>query len=271
MKISPFFFDLPKKSHRVIPIFVSVPHCGTEIPENLMKQFCVDKQILLEDTDWQVNELCNFVPDIGGRRIYAKMSRMVVDLNRSIDDKPLYADPKRLKTGLIPETTFAGQSVYKEIPDLNEKSLRLQKYYIPYHQMLEQQLKELSLIHKNYLLLELHSIKRFVPKIYPEPLPDFMLGNRDGISSNPKLIKLAQEILSDSGKRSVAVNNPFKGGEITRKYGDPQKGQHTLQLEMSQDIYLDSEKGILKPEASAIIELIKEMVVTLCRALEDVK
>ena len=35
------------------------------------------------------------------------------------------------------------------------------------------------------------------------------------------------------------VNGRFKGGWITRHYGQPHNGVHALQLEMAQDCYMD--------------------------------
>jgi N-formylglutamate deformylase len=37
----------------------------------------------------------------------------------------------------------------------------------------------------------------------------------------------------------VAVNGRFKGGHITRAYGEPGAGIHAVQLELSQITYMD--------------------------------
>ena len=37
------------------------------------------------------------------------------------------------------------------------------------------------------------------------------------------------------------VNGRFKGGYITREYGDPAKGVDAVQLEISQRIYMDED------------------------------
>jgi N-formylglutamate amidohydrolase len=44
----------------------------------------------------------------------------------------------------------------------------------------------------------------------------------------------------------VEVNNPYAGGFITRNYGNPSKGVHTIQIEINRKIYMDENKLSLK-------------------------
>jgi N-formylglutamate amidohydrolase len=39
----------------------------------------------------------------------------------------------------------------------------------------------------------------------------------------------------------MVVNGRFKGGYITRHYGQPRRGVHALQLEMAQSAYMDED------------------------------
>ena len=45
--------------------------------------------------------------------------------------------------------------------------------------------------------------------------------------------------MAAAGPLSWVVNGRFKGGYITRHYGEPQRGVHALQLEMVQSLYMD--------------------------------
>src|SRR5882762_4298548 len=123
-----------------VPILVSVPHCGTEFPDELKDQYDTKLTAAPDDTDWFVNQLYDFAPDMGMTLISAKYSRWVIDLNRDPQSKPLYTDG-RIITALCPTTTFLGEHLYrderKEI-DPAEINRRLQQYYWPYHQQIEE-------------------------------------------------------------------------------------------------------------------------------------
>ena len=61
---------------------------------------------------------------------------------------------------------------------------------------------------------------------------------------------------------SIAVNGRFKGGHITRKYGQPEQGVHAIQLEMCQCLYMNEAPPFeYRPEvASEVQPLLKDMV-----------
>jgi N-formylglutamate amidohydrolase len=44
----------------------------------------------------------------------------------------------------------------------------------------------------------------------------------------------------------VETNNPYAGGFITRNYGNPSQGVHTIQIEINRKIYMDENKLSLK-------------------------
>jgi N-formylglutamate deformylase len=91
------------------------------------------------------------------------------------------------------------------------------------------------------LLWDCHSIRQHVPTIHPEKFPDLILGDADGTSASPGLIEMAIRNLETAGY-SFQHNYPFKGGYITRQYGQPSENQHALQLEMSKVRYMDDEE-----------------------------
>ncbi len=267
LKISPFYLDLPNQKAPPLPILASIPHCGTELPSDFLESADKKSEDLLADTDWFVDQLFNFLPDLGVRRIYAKMSRSLIDLNRPLDNSSLYQDPGRLTTGLFPMQNFKGEPLFAEPPSLTSQQQRISLYYRPYHEMLEKLLNELSEQHPHVLLLELHSIKRHVPRIYPNPLPDFILGNQDGKTCHPALLVSVADVLQEEGGHSLAINHPFKGGEITRKYAAPNRGRHCLQIEMSQDIYLKQDLSFDDLKLGPLRTLFKSMILRLGEAL----
>jgi N-formylglutamate deformylase len=223
-----------------VPILISVPHCGVDFPVELKDQYQSNLIAAPDDTDWFVHQLYDFAPSMGMTLISAKYSRWVIDLNRDPQSKPLYTDG-RIITALCPTTTFLGEPLYRdERKEVDQKEInrRLEKYYQPYHQLLEENIIRLKKKFGKVLLWDCHSIRQVVPTIQKEKFPDLILGDVDGISASPGLIETALSVL-DHGAYSVNHNHPFKGGFITRQFGKPTENVHTLQLEMTKVNYMD--------------------------------
>ena len=74
--------------------------------------------------------------------------------------------------------------------------------------------------------------------------PDFILGDLKGQSCLPSLSDAAEAALSSQGF-SLVRNIPYAGGYITRRYGEPYKGIHALQIEINRSLYMN--ESSLKP------------------------
>ena len=167
----------------------------------------------------------------------ATHSRYVIDLNRPPDDTALYNSHG---TGLVPMETFAGQPVYREglAPDERELQQRVEEYWQPYHRALAGELDRLKEIHGWAVLLDGHSILSRVPLLFDGRLPDFSLGTNQGFSAAPELASQAMDVLQAAPGRTSVLDGRFKGGYITRHYGQPESGIQALQLEMAQAVYM---------------------------------
>lgn len=238
---TPYFLIEP--TAKKVPFLLSIPHCGTEFPADLKDNYVPELVENLDDTDWYLDKLYNFASELGITTIYAKYSRWLIDLNREPNSKPLYNDG-RIITELCPTTDFLGNNIYlkKEFePDKAEKERRLDKYFFPYHNKIDELLKELKNEFGQVLFWDGHSIRRQVKTIQTEPFPDFILGNNDGKTADEKIIKTAIETLKKSDWQ-INHNSPFKGGFLTRSKGDPSGNIHALQLEMSKDLYMSNDE-----------------------------
>jgi N-formylglutamate deformylase len=254
-----------------VPLLISAPHCGSEIPKEISQQF-KNPNLTSEDTDWFIDQLYDFAPELGVSIISAKYSRYVIDLNRSRDNQNLYSDGRQI-TGLVPLNTFAADTIYpkgKE-PDEEETHRRVIKYYDPYHAALNTRLQELKAKFGRVLLFDAHSIKSLVPSIRKERFPHMILGDNDGKSAAGVLTKTTLDSLRSQSAWNVSHNNPFKGGWITRNYGQPQSGVHALQLEMSQDVYMDESGAPIfdHTHAKAARDLLHQTFVNLIRSMES--
>ena len=217
------------------PVIVSMPHNGIEIPESIGKTMQNDA-LEVPDTDWFIQELYSFCEDLDVSLIIPKYSRYVIDLNRSIDKQSFY--PGQNETELCPLTQFDLKPIYKPgfEPSVEEVERRVELFWRPYHQGLE------DLIQRNIkkfgvsVLLDAHSIATEVPRFFANRLPDLNLGTSDGASCSKnleeKLISLPRNSFS------LVANERFKGGYITRHYGRPEENSHAVQLELSQDTYM---------------------------------
>lgn len=222
-----------------VPFILSVPHCGTAFPDELKDDFIEEKRSAPDDTDWFVHDLYSFASEMGITIIHAVYSRWVIDLNRDPQSAPLYNDG-RIITGLTTTTDFFGNPIYKDGREPNQKEIdrRVEKYYNPYHNKVRELLQERIAEFGKVLLWDAHSIRHHVPTIREDVFPDMILGDNDETTADQKLIDTALKGLS-SGEYGVNHNHPFKGGYITRSFGDPKNNVHALQLEMNKILYMD--------------------------------
>jgi N-formylglutamate amidohydrolase len=161
--------------------------------------------------------------------------------------------------------TFGGDAVYQRglEPDAVEVSDRVTAYWEPYHQCLQGELDQLLQCHGHAVLLDAHSILSHVPLLFEGKLPDLNLGSNGGRSAAPQLRAAAFSVLSDKAFSAV-LDGRFKGGYITRHYGDPQRGLHALQLEMAQSAYMQElPPSWMRDPAEAMQDLLRELVQTL--------
>lgn len=237
-------FSVTEPSAAPIPIILSIPHCGSLIPDDLRDAYRAEKIRFIDDTDWFVDRLYSFAPQMGITVLAAAISRWVIDLNRHPSGKPLYSDG-RVITGLCPTTDFNGDPLYadqRKAVDPAEVHSRIETYYEPYHREITRLMDAHVERFGKVLLWECHSIRRFVPTIHRERFPDLIVGDADGTSASLGISEVALHTLEASGYL-VSHNHPFKGGWITRHYANPGAQRHVVQLEMAKDNYMDdSEK-----------------------------
>ncbi|MDE2427550.1 MAG: N-formylglutamate deformylase [Burkholderiales bacterium] len=224
-----------------VPLLISMPHAGTAIPADIAAQMLPVAQEKA-DTDWHMPALYNMAQELGASTIVADYSRYVIDLNRAPDNANLY--PGQDTTGLCPIDTFAKQPLYAadKLPSDAEIQNRITLYWQPYHQQLQYELTRLLELHGSVVLWDAHSIASHVPRFFQGKLPDLNFGTADQKSCDPGLQKALLDCLAaspESQHYSHVFNGRFKGGYITRQYGQPQRHVHAVQLEMSQCIYMN--------------------------------
>jgi len=220
-----------------VPLLVSIPHVGTHVPPDIAARM-TPAALALPDTDWHLDRLYDFLGDLGASVLTATHSRYVVDLNRPPDDASLY--PGQDVTGLVPLDTFARAPVYAgPLPNRDEVAARREGWWRPYHERLAAELARLREEHGYALLWDAHSIASEVPRFFPGRLPDFNLGTGGGTAADASLAAALFAAAESAQGYTAVLNGRFKGGYITRRYGDPANKVHAVQLELVQATYMD--------------------------------
>lgn len=219
------------------PMILSIPHAGTALAQG-MEERLTDKAHTLPDTDWHVDTLYQFAKSQKLHIVKANYSRFVIDLNRDPSDQSLY--PGQFTTRLCPITLFDGSMIYKPdcAPTNKEIQERRKTYWQPYHDKLSELINRLMFEHGKVLLFDAHSIAPVVPKLFDGVLPDLNLGTHDGRACSLGL-QDALEHICENSPYSYSVNGRFKGGYITRHYGNPLHNIQAVQLELAQSNYMD--------------------------------
>ncbi|WP_232365241.1 N-formylglutamate amidohydrolase [Lentilactobacillus fungorum] len=214
-------------SHQ-FPIVIDLPHSGTFVTESMTNQLL--PTAVLANTDWFLRELYDFLPQMGLTVIENNLSRYVIDPNR--DSK---AEVSGNYYHLIYEQNTFGHQLYQTPLTSQEINHRIVHFYQPYHQQLQQLLADKLAVFDQVLLIDLHSFAEYThPSV--GKTADVVLGNNWGQTSSSALFCYFQTLFQSQSYR-VDNNFPFRGGYITRYYGD-QPGIQALQIELRYNQYI---------------------------------
>ncbi len=141
-------------------------------------------------------------------------------------------------------------------PDEAEVARRRELYWQPYHAQLRAELDRIKSQHGVAMLWDAHSIPLGAAALFrgqaarPEP------GHRRRRKScAPALAQKLLDIARQAPGHTSVLNGRFKGGFITRNYGQPEQGFHAVQLEMTQSSYMQEQMPFdYLPEVAARIQ-----------------
>lgn len=219
------------------PLVVSMPHIGTHVPASIAERLTAFA-CTLPDTDWHLDQLYDFLQPLQATVLQATHSRYVIDLNRPPDNASLY--PGQDTTGLVPLDAGDRSPIYREaVPDDAEVDARRTTYWAPYHAALADALAATKARHGYALLWDAHSIKSILPRFFTGKLPELNLGTADGVACGAGLGEQLLRVAAQHGAFTSVLNGRYKGGYITRHYGQPVLDIHAVQLELSWATYMD--------------------------------
>jgi N-formylglutamate deformylase len=238
------------------PLVLDSPHSGVDYPEDF--GHACDMQVLRQAEDTHVEKLYDFAPQLGAAWIEALFPRSYLDANRNTTeiDTALLGEPwpdavetdpaalakVRLGKGLIWRLTDDGLPIYERQLSVQEVRTRIDRCWKPYHAAVGAAIDAAHEKHGYSIHLNCHSMPA-IASSHATGNPgmvhaDVVLGDREGTSADPRLSRVVGEHLRALGY-SVAYNDPYKGVELVRRYGDPARHRHSLQIEVNRKLYMD--------------------------------
>lgn len=251
-------------TERRSPLVISFPHVGTDVPDAIARRM-TPEALRLDDTDFEQPALYDFAEALGATTVTARWSRLVIDVNRPPDNRPLY--PGQWGAGLVPTETFAGEAVYRgAAPHEGEIAERRELYWRPYHDALTLAVARALDQFGHALLWDAHSISAVVPKLFDGTLPDLNMGTASGEACGAA-VSAAAFAVCEAGPFSAVLNGRFKGGYITRTYGDPASGAHAIQMELAKSTHLGADNRLDEARAAVLRPVLKGAIQAALSAL----
>ncbi len=212
----------------------------------------------------------------GAGAIKASFARTYVDVNRAAADiDPIMLTSPSDVTCTPSARALAGHGVfhshikgptpiYDRPLTTTEANHRLNTYYHPYHTALQSLVTESRARFGKTLLLDCHSMSpSILHNFFAGQQPDIVLGDLDGTSCDIHIRRTIQKILTDMGYR-VAVNVPYKGAEILRRYGTPAADVHAVQIEINKALYLETDGTLKKKDFDMLSKNMQAVIQDIC-------
>jgi N-formylglutamate deformylase len=238
------------------PLVLDSPHSGIHYPADF--GFTCDLATLRRAEDTHVEKLYDFAPELGIAWVEALFPRSYLDANRNTNEldetllsaawpgelatEPAQLAKVRLGKGLIWRYTDDGVPIYQRLLSVDEVQQRIAQCWQPYHAAVAQAIDAAHARHGYCLHINCHSMPA-VASSHATEFPglvhaDFVIGNRDDTTASPAWIELMAQHLRDAGY-SVAINHPYKGVELVRRYSNPAAQRHSIQLEINRRLYMN--------------------------------
>jgi N-formylglutamate amidohydrolase len=254
----------------------AAPHSGRDYTPAFLARATLDEHTIRSSEDAFVDLLFDMAPDYGAPFLVAGAPRAFVDLNRAPDelDPALIegirrgAHSPRIASGLgvIPRVVANGRPIYRGKLSLEEAQGRINRWWRPYHDALQDLLDETHARFGEAILIDCHSMPHEALENVGGGAgrPDVVLGDRFGAAAAGGVVDRIEEAFRNAGLR-VARNMPFAGAYVTQHYGRPSRRCHAVQIEIDRALYMD-ERRI---EPSADFHAFRSLLADVVGAIAD--
>ncbi len=246
------------------PILVTIPHSGEKVPPQTPWLNELPEEVLMCDVDRYVDFL--YEPALRKLNlpfVKTEWHRYAADLNRVPDDVDSTSvighknPPGSFNRGFHwVITTYKHQLM--QAPMAQEKHDELVKLvYEPFHASIRDVYSKLHQAgYKRTFHIDAHSMPSVGTSEHRDPgerRADIVVSDSKGKSCDPRFKDLVIAAYVTAGFK-VGYNWPYFGGRLTEQYGDPSRDQHTLQVEMNRELYMDEKTKKLKPEEAKKVQ-----------------
>jgi N-formylglutamate deformylase len=236
--------------HPTLPLVLTVPHSGESVPPEASWLVGLPSEVLLTDVDRFVDELYGpAYTELSLPCLVTRVHRYAADLNRFADD--VDADSvlgSKNASGAFSKgfhwvvTTRGHRLMKTPITHATHEAL-VARYHDPFHVELEARIQSLraKFPGKPVYHLDCHSMPSVGTGAHADQgqeRPDVVISDFNGTSCSALLKDTVLEAFAMTGFKT-SYNWPYQGGRITQRYGRPQEGRHTLQIELNRALYMD--------------------------------
>lgn len=257
------YFEL-RKGDSSIPLVANIPHSSTYVPPGMRCLFALSDGELEKEAglmaDLYTDELFSCAYELGGMAVVTRMSRLVLDPERfeNDDEEPM----SKKGMGVIFTKTADGRQL-REAPA--DRECLLERYYRPYHSVLEREVGSCMKKFGKCLILDCHSFSS-IPLPYESDQdanrPDICLGT-DPLHSPRSLVEAAVNYFQSRGF-STALNRPFAGTYVPLKFYNEDFRVGSMMIEVNKRLYMDETTRERKPEFDQIKKILKGLVAKVC-------
>jgi N-formylglutamate deformylase len=241
------------------PVLVEVPHAGVHVDPESLAWTVAPARSIGRDADLYVDALFQDAPAEGATLLVARMSRFVVDLNRSEVDCDGEAVEGGGRTpcprGLIWRLTTDGEPILGARLPRSELARRLNRFYRPYHQTLAGILSRKRERFGFAILLCAHSMPSQTRRGHADAhlgRADIVPGTRGRTTAAGDVIDLVDRHVRSYGY-SIRHDDPYKGGFSTAHYGQPEQSIHAVQIEIARRLYMDEHSLALDGQGFSVV------------------
>jgi N-formylglutamate amidohydrolase len=206
-----------------LPILLSVPHAGLDIPQEAAATCLLTPEQIRVDGDEGAGRIYALSSEVAAF-VSTGVARAIVDMNRPETD--------RGRDGVIKTHTCWDEPVWSAYPSGELAARILDRYWRPYHRELTERAATAV------LGVDCHTMAAVAPPIGPDPgaeRPPICLSNADTTCPEAWFLGLA-DCLEETFGLPVARNTPFRGGYIVRGHAGELPW---VQLELSRAPFLD--------------------------------
>ncbi len=242
----------PASGATAIPLIFDSPHSGQHYPDDFA--FACDFKHLRKAEDTDVDDLYSFAPSLGATLICAEFPRSYLDPNRRVEDidtsmldgewpDPVDHSPKtKSGIGLIWRVLDDNTPIYARKLTVPEVSRRIERCHATYWAALTHAIDAAHAAHGRMVHVNCHSMPAVAGTVSwvktGTPFADIVLGDRDGTTCSPEMTALLAQAFRAEGL-SVAINDPYKGVELVKRFGRPLENRHSIQIELNRKLYMN--------------------------------